>query len=156
MYYQVQISKHKVKWMAIRGTSKLEGYHKHLNRLLTCGNITPELAGALICHFNGRWNIDRGVENKGETDYGMYDHRCVLPLIYSCKHWMCSACNSVLMLHCSVVLCVCIFTYKTSCCNHASHSKLHTYGQHFGMHEGMSPDSCTQHPVALADLEHTV
>ena len=46
----------KMVWIAICGTSKLEGYHKHLNRLLTCGNIGPELAGALVCHFNGRWN----------------------------------------------------------------------------------------------------
>ncbi len=62
-------------WIAIRGTSKLEGYHKHLNRLLTCGNIGPELAGALVCHFNGRWNICRGIENNGDPDYGMFDHR---------------------------------------------------------------------------------
>ncbi len=74
MYFMVTRG-NKLVWIAIRGTSKLEGYHKHLNRLLTCGNIGPELAGALVCHFNGRWNICRGIENNGDPDYGMFDHR---------------------------------------------------------------------------------
>lgn len=75
MYYQVKSANGKVRWIAIRGTSKLEGLHKHFNKLLTCGNIGCELAGVLICHWSGRWNIDRGIQNKGDVDYGMYDHR---------------------------------------------------------------------------------
>ena len=75
MYYQVVSSGGKVRWIAVRGTSKLEGIHKHFNKLWTCGNIGPVLAGALICHFTGRWNIDRGIDNRGDIDYGMYDHR---------------------------------------------------------------------------------
>ena len=102
MYYKVTTG-NKVRWIAIRGTSKLEGYHKHLNRLLTCGNISPELAGALICHFNGRWNIDRGVQNLGDLDYGMYDHRWVLSqqtvVLHSCLHWQCVACSCLSTEH---------------------------------------------------------
>lgn len=77
VYYQVKSRSGKVRWIANRATSKLEGLHKHFNKLLTCGNIGSVLAGVLICHWSGRWNIDRGIQNRGATDYGMYGHRWV-------------------------------------------------------------------------------
>ena len=74
MYYSVSVG-NKVRWIAIHGSSKLEGYHKWMNRLLSSGNTAPELAGPLMCHRNGRWNIDAGVRNDKGTDHGMYQLR---------------------------------------------------------------------------------
>lgn len=62
------------RFINVRGCSKLEGYHRHLNALLSGGNYSPELAGALIALFNYRWNYDCAVRNKGAVDRGMYDH----------------------------------------------------------------------------------
>lgn len=62
MYYAVYVG-NMVRWIALHGSSKLEGYHKWMNRQLSSGNTAPELAGALMCHRNGRWNIDGDVRN---------------------------------------------------------------------------------------------
>jgi hypothetical protein len=61
-------------FIGIRGSSKLEGYHRYLNALLSGGNYSAELAGALIALFNYRWNYDCAVRNMGAADWGMYDH----------------------------------------------------------------------------------
>lgn len=61
-------------FIGIRGSSKLEGYHRYLNALLSGGNYSAELAGALIALFNYRWNYDCAVQNMGAADWGMYDH----------------------------------------------------------------------------------
>lgn len=44
MYYQVKRGKQTV-WMGLRGTSKLEGFHAHLNQLLQGNHTSPALAG---------------------------------------------------------------------------------------------------------------
>jgi hypothetical protein len=62
------------RFINVRGCSKLEGYHCHLNALLSGGNYSPELAGALIALFNYRWNYNCAVRNKGAVDWGMYNH----------------------------------------------------------------------------------
>ncbi|KAK9819638.1 hypothetical protein WJX72_000612 [[Myrmecia] bisecta] len=92
MYHAIPVGG-RIKWLAVHGSSKLEGYHRHLNALLSVANTSPALAEALIDCFNGRWNIDSGIRNKGGVDYGMYDHelleqvnaaakRCGLPAPY--------------------------------------------------------------------------
>ena len=63
------------RWMTIRGTSKLEGFHRWLNALLASGNCSPELAGVLIILFVCSWNINAGIRNKGKPDYGTHEHR---------------------------------------------------------------------------------
>jgi hypothetical protein len=74
MYYAVAVG-NKVRWIAIHGFSKLEGYHKWMNRQLSSGNTSPDLAGALMCHRNGQRNIDGDVRNAKGIDYGMYELR---------------------------------------------------------------------------------
>lgn len=62
MYIAVQLGPgRKPRYVAIRGTSQLEGYHKHLADLLVGTNYSAVLAGALITMFNFRWvqNIAR-------------------------------------------------------------------------------------------------
>lgn len=74
MYYDVSKPGCMPQFKSVRGTSKLEGYHKHLNSLFAGGNCSPELADALLTIFNYRWNITCGITNRGERDYGMFDH----------------------------------------------------------------------------------
>jgi hypothetical protein len=55
MYIKVEQSEGRMpKYIAIRGTSQLEGYHKHLIDLLVGYNYSSLLAGALITMFNFR------------------------------------------------------------------------------------------------------
>jgi len=44
MYYQVKRGNQMV-WMGVRGTSKLEGFHGHMNQLLQGNRTSPALAG---------------------------------------------------------------------------------------------------------------
>jgi hypothetical protein len=62
-------------FIGIRGSSKLEGYHRYLNALLSGGHYLAKLAGALIALFNYRWNYDScPIQNMGATVWGMYDY----------------------------------------------------------------------------------
>ena len=70
LMYHVVPGTNKLRVIAVRGSNKLEGFHKHFNRLLSSGNTSPELAGPLMCHFVGDWNIDRAFYNIGDPDYG--------------------------------------------------------------------------------------
>jgi hypothetical protein len=42
------------RYLALRGTSQLEGYHHHLADLLQGANYSAYLAGALVTYFNFR------------------------------------------------------------------------------------------------------
>jgi len=64
----------KDKFIGLRGTSKLEGFHCHLAKVLQGNRCSAELAGAMMADFTHNWNIDRAVTNKkGTIDYGCYD-----------------------------------------------------------------------------------
>ena len=73
--YRVVPGTNKLRVITVRGSGKLEGFHKHFNGLLSSGNTDPSTAGSLMCHFVGDWNVDRAVDNLGETDFGIHDHR---------------------------------------------------------------------------------
>jgi hypothetical protein len=60
-------------WLSKRGTSKLEGYHSHLHAMLSGNNYSPEMADALLLFGNFRWNIKRGIDNRGKDNYGCFD-----------------------------------------------------------------------------------
>lgn len=67
-------SGNKDKFIGLRGTSKLEGFHCHLAKVLQGNRFSPEVAGALMADFTHGWNIDRAITNKqGTVDYGCYD-----------------------------------------------------------------------------------
>lgn len=44
------------RYIVVRGTSQLEGYHKHLIDLFVGSNYSAYLAGALVTMFNFRWD----------------------------------------------------------------------------------------------------
>eukprot|EP00884_Botryococcus_braunii_P003082 jgi/Botrbrau1/12775/Bobra.0238s0013.1 len=49
------------KLITVRGTSKLEAYHRHLHEVLDGANNSPEMANALILEFNFRWTMKAGI-----------------------------------------------------------------------------------------------
>jgi hypothetical protein len=73
MYIKISKPGEKEKWIAVRGSSKLEGFHRWLNDLKAGSHMTPETAQALEEAFIGRWNHKSGVKNKGEHFYGTFD-----------------------------------------------------------------------------------
>ena len=63
-------------YKCIRGTSALEGYHRHLRALVAQGCISPRLLIALLRCFNYRWNVERSVDNEDLPPFysGWYSH----------------------------------------------------------------------------------
>lgn len=57
MYIVSEREGHMTRYICKRGTSQLEGYHKHLADLLVGTNYSALLAGALITIRNYRWVI---------------------------------------------------------------------------------------------------
>lgn len=55
MYIVIKKEGNLIKFVCVRGTSQLEGYHKHLAALLVGTNYSALLAGALIIMRNYRW-----------------------------------------------------------------------------------------------------
>jgi hypothetical protein len=54
MYIVIEREGNLIKFVCKRGTSQLEGYHKHLAELLVGTNYSARLAGALITTRNFR------------------------------------------------------------------------------------------------------
>lgn len=74
MYYNRQKDpSRQPQWIAIRGSSKLEGYHPHLHACLPGTNYSPALAHAIITLFNFAWNYKRSVQNGGAIDHHFHD-----------------------------------------------------------------------------------
>jgi hypothetical protein len=62
------------KFIGLRGTSKLEGFHCHVAKVLQGNRCSAELAGAMMADFTHAWNINRAITNiQGTEDYGCYD-----------------------------------------------------------------------------------
>ncbi|GLC69996.1 hypothetical protein PLESTF_000910800 [Pleodorina starrii] len=61
------------RWLVLRGTSSVEGFHSHFHSLLQGYNTSPELAVHIMSLFLGRWNRDQSFKH-GDADYGMYDY----------------------------------------------------------------------------------
>lgn len=56
MYIVVEDGPGRMKrYIAVRGTSQLEGFHHHLADLLVGSNYSAALAGALVTIHNYRW-----------------------------------------------------------------------------------------------------
>ena len=58
----------------IRGSSALEGFHFHIRRLVGLFNMSPDLLHALMIEHVFVWNMDCGIRNRGDTDYGHHDY----------------------------------------------------------------------------------
>lgn len=97
--------------IAVRGSSKQEGFHKHFSSLLSSGNTDPELAGALMCHFVGDWNNDPARDNLEQYDYRTHDLRSVSSRQpYRVMHML----HGVLMF-CMRMLLPCLFAKHIRC-----------------------------------------
>lgn len=57
----------------MRGTSPLEGLHLYLRMTLTGNNVSPDLAQKIILNKICRWNADRGIDHRGEPDFGTHE-----------------------------------------------------------------------------------
>jgi hypothetical protein len=54
MYIAIQKDGRMARYVAVRRTSQLEGYHRHLIELFVGANYSASLAGALVTMFNFR------------------------------------------------------------------------------------------------------
>jgi hypothetical protein len=70
MYYKRSKDPLKPDWITVRGTSKLEGYHAHLEGVVSGTGYAPESAGGILSLFNMQWSVKRGIQNKGDPDIG--------------------------------------------------------------------------------------
>ena len=72
MYYNIAKPGKPPKYICLRGSSKLEGYHRHMNALFTGPNNSCEFVGAVCNERNSRHNARAGTKNGGDPDYGMF------------------------------------------------------------------------------------
>ena len=70
MYYNRSKDPLKPDWITVRGTSKLEGCHPHLEGILSGTGYAPDSAGGILSLFNMQWSVKRGIQNKGDPDIG--------------------------------------------------------------------------------------
>jgi hypothetical protein len=74
------------RFIGLRGTSSLEGFHCHLAKVLQGNRCSAELAGAMMADFVHAWNIERAITNiKGTIDYGCYDTMLLEEINDACK-----------------------------------------------------------------------
>ncbi len=66
MYFQTADGTYK----AVRGSSKLEGYHPHLHKVFPGTGYSPDLGGSLVMLFNGQWSLERADDNGVGPAYG--------------------------------------------------------------------------------------
>lgn len=71
----------------VRGTSQLEGFHKHLRQIFPSYHTSSLLSTLLLALFVYRWNMDRAVERGllSEEYGGWYDHELIHELQYLSK-----------------------------------------------------------------------
>ena len=70
MYYNRSKDPAKPEWITVRGTTKLEGYHPHLEGTLPGTGYAADSAGGIFALFNMQWSVKRGIQNKGDPDIG--------------------------------------------------------------------------------------
>lgn len=53
----------------IRGTSPLEGYHRHLRRLFGAFSVSPHVLHKVLLRFNTRWNQNMAALYRGLPEW---------------------------------------------------------------------------------------
>jgi hypothetical protein len=78
-YYYTTDSNGKLTLHCVRGTSKLEGFHKHLRTMLSASHSSPLLAFCLMAVFVHRWNHDCAVARGLTPEHyaGFYQHETI-------------------------------------------------------------------------------
>lgn len=72
------------KYSAVRGSSPLEGYHRHLALVLSGANNSAELAQGLLTEHKHEWNLNARISKRGQKDYGLVDTRPIKSIKASC------------------------------------------------------------------------
>ena len=63
------------KYTAVRGSSPLEGYHRHLALVLSGANNSTDLSQGLLTEHKHVWNLRARISKRGQRDYGLTDTR---------------------------------------------------------------------------------
>lgn len=63
------------RYTAIRGSSQLEGYHRHLALVLSGANNSPQLAHAQLSDHKFDWNRKAAITKREQRDYLISDLR---------------------------------------------------------------------------------
>ena len=81
-YYYITSESGAKTLMCIRGTSQLEGFHKHLRNIIPGFHSSPRLITCLLAVYVYRWNMDRAVEHGfiPKRYGGWYEHNIVLEM----------------------------------------------------------------------------
>ena len=74
MYYERETKSGFPRYVTLRGTSQLEGYHRWLRACISGSQLAPGLFSDLLLHFNYRWNVRCGIRSRGERDQATYSH----------------------------------------------------------------------------------
>ena len=61
------------RYLTMRGTSALEGFHRHLVQMLVGDYCSPEFADAILFPYIHRWNMQRRISYGGEVCVGTMD-----------------------------------------------------------------------------------
>lgn len=72
------------KYSAVRGSSPLEGYHRHLALVSSGANNSAELAQGLLTEHKHEWNMNARINKRGQKDYGLMDTRPLESIKASC------------------------------------------------------------------------
>ncbi len=81
-YYFITTKSGTQRLMCVRGSSALEGFHKHLRKVFPGFHTAPLLATCLLALYVYRWNVDRAAERGliSEEYADWYDHDLVMEL----------------------------------------------------------------------------
>jgi hypothetical protein len=72
------------KYSAVRGSSPLEGYHRHLALILSGANNSAELAQGLLTEHKHEWNMNARINKRGQNDYGLIDTKPIKSIKAAC------------------------------------------------------------------------
>jgi hypothetical protein len=56
-----------------RGSSALEGWHRHLRDVLQGMDVSADLADAVLLEYAMRWNIENGIRHRHQPNFGVGD-----------------------------------------------------------------------------------
>jgi len=66
-------------YRCVRGTNSVEGYHRHLRKLLAMYAGSPRLVHSILLEFNYRWNVRMAIKNRGlPEEIGGFYHQYIL------------------------------------------------------------------------------
>jgi hypothetical protein len=85
MYYLVSKPGQVERYICLRRSSKLEGYHLSCHGVIAGANTSSDTADDLMSNHNHRRGIDADIRNGGQVSYGMYDLRIPREINAMCK-----------------------------------------------------------------------